>query len=78
MDRPLAASNAEVIERLCRLPPTAVAPGRTFRYDNAGYVLLAEALSRAWSRPPAELITELISEMRQGDNLVRILVVVQE
>ena len=38
--------------------PPPIAPGRLFAYNNAGYVLLAEAVSRIMDRPIAELAHE--------------------
>ncbi len=41
------AGNDEVIERLAAVHPVApIAPGRRFRYNNTGYVLLAEVVAR--------------------------------
>jgi CubicO group peptidase (beta-lactamase class C family) len=56
-------SNDEVIGRFRRFDgPSLMEPGRRFSYNNAGYVLLAEALSRLFDRPIAELAGEQIFE----------------
>jgi CubicO group peptidase (beta-lactamase class C family) len=47
-------SNAEVIDRLRRAPPERLLPGAGYAYNNAGYVLLAEALAQILGRPIAE------------------------
>ncbi len=49
-------SNLEVIERLQLLRPEALPqPGAQYAYNNAGYVLLAETLTRMRKRPISEL-----------------------
>ena len=56
-------SNDDVVNRFQIFdgrPP--VEPGRQFRYNNAGYVLLAEAVSRIFDRPISELAREQIFE----------------
>src|SRR5215213_7677142 len=59
--RGLPASNAEVLERLQRHPPPALdSPGRRFSYNNTGYVLLAEVVSRVFQRPIGPLAREQI------------------
>ncbi len=50
------SSNTDVIERFQRFRPTArAAPGTRYSYNNTGYVLLAECLSRSLDRPIADL-----------------------
>jgi len=45
-------SNADVIERFRQLPPNPdLQPGVRYAYNNAGYVLLAEVISRILSQP---------------------------
>jgi CubicO group peptidase (beta-lactamase class C family) len=59
--RGVPASNADVLERLQRHPPPALeSPGRRFSYNNTGYVLLAEVVSRVFQRPIGPLAWEQI------------------
>ena len=56
-------SNEDVMNRFQRLdgwPP--IDPGMQFLYNNAGYVLLAEAVSRLFDRPITQLAREQIFE----------------
>jgi len=49
-------SNADVINRFRRLKPaTHATPGTMYCYNNAGYVLLAESLSRSLDQPITDL-----------------------
>lgn len=49
-------SNDQLIERFHRLEqPPAIHPGARFSYNNAGYVLLAEAVARLFGRPIDQL-----------------------
>jgi len=49
-------SNMEVIGRLQLLRPESLPqPGVRYAYNNAGYVLLAETLTRIWKQPISEL-----------------------
>lgn len=72
-------SNTEVIERFRQLPSGQSArPGAGYSYNNSGYVLLAETLTRALRRPVEEIAsTELFSPMgltctRLGGTAVRL------
>jgi CubicO group peptidase (beta-lactamase class C family) len=47
-----------VIERFQSVPPIGIHPGERFAYNNAGYVLLAEALHRLSGRPIDQLSQE--------------------
>ncbi len=59
--RRVPASNAEVLERLQRYPEPALdSAGRRFCYNNTGYVLLAEVVSRVFQRPIGALAWEQI------------------
>jgi CubicO group peptidase (beta-lactamase class C family) len=60
-NRGVPASNADVLERLqrCR-QPALDSPGRRFCYNNTGYVLLAEVVSRVFQRPIGPLAREQI------------------
>jgi CubicO group peptidase (beta-lactamase class C family) len=59
----IPASNEELLERFRRsAEPSPIAPGTRFAYNNAGYVLLAEAVSRVMDRPIAELARERLFE----------------
>jgi len=52
-------SNQEVVDRLQRVhPPPRVRPGSEFRYNNTGYVLLAEVLARICGCAVSDLATE--------------------
>ncbi len=54
-------SNAEVIERFRHSSPVANArPGTRFAYNNAGWVLLTEALSRSLDQPVSELASAVL------------------
>ncbi|CAM3608902.1 serine hydrolase [Occultella aeris] len=77
--RSVPADNAEVIERLQRWTPVQpLEPGARYAYNNAGYVLLAEAVGRMSGRPvdelaAAELFRPLaLRESRLGGPAVRI------
>jgi CubicO group peptidase (beta-lactamase class C family) len=62
-------SNADVIERFQRLQPfSGPQPGVRYAYNNAGYVLLAEALTRILKRPISEIAsTELFIPLALTD-----------
>lgn len=51
-------SNAEVIRRLQTCSTRLPRPGISYSYNNAGYVLLAEVLSRVHGRPIQQLAAE--------------------
>lgn len=52
-------SNEQVIERFQRLEqPPEIHPGARFSYNNAGYVLLAEAVARLHGRPIDQVARE--------------------
>jgi len=59
--RRVPASNADVFERLQRRrQPALDSPGRRCCYNNTGYVLLAEVVSRVFQRPIGPLAWERI------------------
>lgn len=60
-------SNAEVIDRLQRIEAVHDGPGTQYAYNNAGYVLLAEALARSGERPIDELVRELLTPLDLPD-----------
>lgn len=62
-------SNREVIQRFQRLPPPPrLRPGVSFAYNNAGYVLLAEALTNINHRPVREIAaSELFGPLGLAD-----------
>ena len=56
-------SNEEVVGRFQRIDaPPLIAPGTRFKYNNAGYVLLAQAMGRIFDRPIAQLAWEQLFE----------------
>lgn len=58
---PKAPSNREVIDRLQRVDPALrIWPGVRFRYNNAGYVLLAEVVARICGRGVGDLAQETL------------------
>lgn len=58
------ASNQEVIERFQRHEPRShPKPGVAFSYNNAGYVILAEALAAILDRPITEAASDLFTRL---------------
>jgi CubicO group peptidase (beta-lactamase class C family) len=51
------ASNAEVVQRFQHADPEGMSPGVRFAYNNAGYVLLAEALAHCQHQSLDEIIS---------------------
>jgi len=58
--RGVPGSNAQVVERFRGQPALRIEPGARFAYNNAGYVLLAEALARSRRQPVQEMVAELV------------------
>lgn len=63
-------SNAEVIERFRTMRLPHLEPGLRYAYNNAGYVLLAEAVGRSLQRPIGEVADELFSHLDLSDTRV--------
>ena len=60
-------SNADMIQRFQRLETPDLEPGVRYAYNNAGYVLLAEAVARSLHLPIAELAGELFTHLDLPD-----------
>ena len=63
-------SNAEIIERFRQSETVDLEPGVHYGYNNAGYVLLAEAIARALGQPIDEVAAELFSGLGMSDTRV--------
>ena len=65
--------NADVIERFRQLRPNPVLqPSTRYAYNNAGYVLLAEVLSRILSQPNSDIAsTHLFTPLRLQSHQAR-------
>ena len=75
--RGVPGSNAEVVERFRRQSALRIEAGAHYAYNNAGYVLLAEALARIRRQPVQEMMAELVmplglTDTRFGDPPVRL------
>jgi CubicO group peptidase (beta-lactamase class C family) len=53
-------TTAAVVAALSRVPTLSTAPGREFRYSNAGYVCLALAVQRAAGQPLPDIAREYL------------------
>ena len=60
-------SNAELLERFHQLDALKFAPGTRFAYNNAGYVVLAEALAQSLGQPIDEIAGELVMPLGLSD-----------
>ncbi len=70
-------SNAEIIERFQQTKSLNLKPGVRYAYNNAGYVLVAEAIARALNQPIGEIAAELFTSLglantRMGGPAVRL------
>lgn len=63
----IPAGNADVVERFRRVDAPDVRPGSQFAYNNAGYVLLAEALARCRRQPIDQVLSELVRPLGLRD-----------
>ncbi len=63
-------SNAEIIERFRQTETLNLKPGVRYAYNNAGYVLLAEAIARALDQPIDEVAAELFTDLGLSDTRV--------
>ena len=59
--------NAELLERFRHLNAPKFSPGTRFAYNNAGYVVLAEALAQSLGQPIDEIAGELVMPLGLSD-----------
>ena len=64
----IPASNREVVERFQQFSATPYPrPGAAFGYNNAGYVILAEALATVLDRPITDVTAEVFAQLELAD-----------